>query len=220
MTTPSTTDLADGGAAGHTPGRRELNKARTRGRLLEALRDQLREGQLEAMTAETVAEAAGVSRRTFFNYFPSLEAALAEGMSSPITTLAEAFLARPADEPPLVAMQRTVEVSPVPHELLAWIALVKSPGPERHPVALNIWGYHREWLEDLLLDRVPDADPLAASSLAGTVMAIFEAAERHWIQGAGDVVDEQSAAEFNRVLHRGLQLAATGWTAAPTSTDH
>jgi len=51
-------------------------------------------------------------------------------------------------------------------------------------------------------------------------MAIFEAAERHWIQGAGDVVDEQSAAEFNRVLHRGLQLAATGWTAAPTSTDH
>nr|WP_281497357.1 TetR/AcrR family transcriptional regulator [Ornithinimicrobium sp. F0845] len=180
--------------------------------MLEALRDQLGEDRLEGLTVESVAEAAGVSRRTFFNYFASLEAALAEGMSSPITTLTEAFAARPLDEPPLVAMQRTIEVSPVPHELLAWIAAVRCTGQERHGLALNIWSYHRDWLEGLLRDRVPEGDPLAASGLAGTVMAIFEAAERHWIQTAGDVVDERSAAEFNRLLHRGLQFAATGWT--------
>lgn len=202
------------------PGRRELNKARTRERLLKALRDQLRAGRTEGLTVEAVAEAAGVSRRTFFNYFPTLEAALAEGMSSPITALTEAFVARPADEPPLVAMQRTVEASPVPHELLAWIAAVKCSGQDRHGLGLNVWSYHRDWLEGLLLDRVPHADPLAASSLAGTVMAIFEAAEREWIRTAGGRVDDHSATEFNRLLHRGLRFAAAGWTGSePAGPD-
>lgn len=211
MSTTTAEGRAADGAAVHPPGRRELNKARTRERLLAALRDQLREGHLEGLTVESVAEAAGVSRRTFFNYFATLEAALAEGMSSPITTLAEAFLARPADEPPLVAMQRTLEQSPIPQQLLVWVSAVRCSGQDRHGVALNIWGYHRDWLEGLLRQRDPDTDPLAAASLAGSVMAIFEAAEQEWFRAADASVDETSAAEFNRLLHRGLRFAATGW---------
>lgn len=209
-TTTASPDPAPGRGEG-VPGRRQLNKARTRARLLDAVRAQLVKGSLETMTVEEVAEAAGVSRRTFFNYFASLEAALAEGMSVPITEVARAFAARPLDEAPLVAMDRALQQAPIPDDLLAWIAAVKCAGLERHTVAVNVWGYHREWFEGLLRERMPRADELAVTTLAGTVMAIFEAAERQWMLGTVEVVDHTAAAEFNRLLRRGLHHAASGW---------
>ncbi|WP_162802129.1 TetR/AcrR family transcriptional regulator [Ornithinimicrobium murale] len=206
--------------AGPVPGRRALNKARTRERLLEALRAQLTKGSLESMTVEEVAEAAGVSRRTFFNYFASLEAALAEGMSVPIAGIAEAFRARPLGEEPLVAMDAALQVAPIPRDLLSWIVAVKCSGLERHSVAVNVWTYHQEWFEGLLRERLPDAGELAVTTLAGAVMAIFEAAERHWMQTPVGVVDDAAAADFNRLLRQGLQFAAEGWvTPAEPRTD-
>ncbi len=191
--------------------RRERNKARTRTRLLDALRDQLAQGSLESMTVEEVAEAAGVSRRTFFNYFSSLEAALAEGMSEPIAGIAESLTSQPADQPPLPAMLAALETTPIPRDLLAWIAAVKCSRLERHSVAVNVWTYHQDWFEGVLRERMPQADDLAVTTLAGTVMAIFEAAERQWMQRPAGVVDDAAAAEFNRLLSQGLRLAATGW---------
>ncbi|WP_256840236.1 TetR/AcrR family transcriptional regulator [Ornithinimicrobium faecis] len=207
---PGSAERATEGAAA-PPSRRELNKARTRGRLLEALRAQLSQDSLESMTVEAVAETAGVSRRTFFNYFASLEAALAEGMSVPIAGMAEAFTARPIDEEPLVAMDQALQVAPIPRDLLAWIVAVKVSGLERHSVAVNVWAYHLEWFEGLLRERMPQAGDLAVTTLAGAVMAIFEAAEQHWMQTPVDVVDDAAAADFNRLLRQGLQLASAGW---------
>lgn len=213
---------------GSEPSRRERNKARTREGLLEALRAQLAQGSLESMTVEDVAEAAGVSRRTFFNYFASLEAALAEGMSVPVGGIAEAFRARPPDEDPLVAMDRCLQVAPIPRDLLSWIAAVRCSGLERHSVAVNVWSYHQEWFEGLLRERMPHANELAITTLAGTVMAIFEAVERHWMRTTGTKVTEGDAAQFNRLLRQGLQLAAVGWVTdrrtatsspGPTATD-
>lgn len=202
-----------------TTSRRELNKARTRERLLEALRAQLRTGSSETMTVETVAEAAGVSRRTFFNYFTSLESALAEGMSVPIAGLAEAFVERPLEEDPLVAMDRALQTQPIPRDLLTWIVAVKCSGLERHNVAVNVWSYHLDWFEGILRERLPHADDFAVTSLAGTVMAIFQAAERQWVQHPVDDVDEVAAADFNRLLRQGLHLAQTGWVIDPDAAQ-
>lgn len=214
MTLDASLTASPGGPSGagrSRPGRRELNKARTRERLLEALRDQLATGSLDTMTVEDVAAAAGVSRRTFFNYFSSLEAALAEGMSVPIASVAEAFLSRPLEEEPLVAMDRALQSRPIPRDLLAWITAAKCSGLERHAVAVNIWGYHQNWFEGILRERMPRADDLAVTSLAAAVMAIFEASERLWMQGTVEVVDDDAAEEFNLILRRGLRLAAGGW---------
>jgi AcrR family transcriptional regulator len=194
-----------------TAGRRELNKARTRERLLEALRAQLTQGGLETMTVEVVAEAAGVSRRTFFNYFPSLEAALAEGMSVPIDGMAQAFLARPLTEAPLLAIQRALQDAPLPMELLRWVRAVKCSGADRHTVAVNVWAYHQNWLQELLRQRQPEAEDLAVTTLAGAVMAIFEAAESTWMQDADTDVSQASVDHFNELLRRGLGYAQNGW---------
>lgn len=194
--------------------RRELNKARTREALLDAVRSQLAQRGLTELNVEEIAEAADVSRRTFFNYFPSVEAALSEAISVPIAQLATMLGERPADEPPLVAVRRVVEESPLPQQMLHWVSNVRCSFTERQGFAVNVWAYHRELLEEILRERLGDDDALAVSSLAGTIMAVFEATERVWFTPDAEV-DEAATARFNALLCRGLELAASGWTDAP-----
>lgn len=198
----------------HQHTRRELNKARTREALLDALRSQLAQRGLTELNVEEIAEAADVSRRTFFNYFPSVEAALSEAISVPIAHLATRLGERPADEPPLVAVRRVVEESPLPQQMLRWISNVRCSFTERQGFAVNVWAYHRDLLEEILRERLGADDALAVSSLAATIMAVFEATERVWFIPDGEV-DEAATARFNALLCRGLELAASGWAHAP-----
>ena len=59
------------------PSRRELNKAATRQSITDAALALLRSSGPGNFTVEDIADAAGISRRTFFNYFSSTDAALA-----------------------------------------------------------------------------------------------------------------------------------------------
>ena len=58
------------------------------------------------MTVEAIADAAGVSPRTFFNYFSSKEDAIVGIAPSP--ALLADLLSRPDDEPPLGALRAVV----------------------------------------------------------------------------------------------------------------
>lgn len=63
----------DGNAPG---GRRAAKKRQTRRRILAAARTLLSERELDEMTIEDLAEAADISRPTFFNYYPTKQALL------------------------------------------------------------------------------------------------------------------------------------------------
>ncbi|MCL2533443.1 MAG: TetR/AcrR family transcriptional regulator [Nocardiaceae bacterium] len=54
-----------------TLGRRERNKRQTRGRLLDAASELFAARGVVGTTVEDIADRAGVSRATFFNYFPT-----------------------------------------------------------------------------------------------------------------------------------------------------
>ncbi|GGL35322.1 TetR family transcriptional regulator [Phycicoccus endophyticus] len=78
---------------------RERKKATTRANLhLAAVRLALERGT-EAMTVEEVAAAAGVSPRTFFNYYETKEDALVGADPGRAGRVREAVLARPSGEP-------------------------------------------------------------------------------------------------------------------------
>src|SRR5690606_41191197 len=65
--------------------------------------------------------ALGVSRRTFFNYFPNIEAVVAAGLAEPLQRIAAALLGRPAAEEPLTAIAAVFREQPIPAEiLLSW----------------------------------------------------------------------------------------------------
>src|ERR1700712_3521943 len=80
-------------------GLRERKKADTRRALSDAAVELAFEHGFEAVTREAIANVAGVSLRTFNNYFTGKYEALAYRLTERMRRSIEAFRARPADEP-------------------------------------------------------------------------------------------------------------------------
>jgi AcrR family transcriptional regulator len=72
-----------------SPSRRERKKVETWTAIHEAAASLAQQRGLEHVTVEAIAESAGVSPRTFFNYFPSKEDAVL-GLHEPVLDAAEA----------------------------------------------------------------------------------------------------------------------------------
>ena len=91
------------------PGLRERKKAATRHALHEAAVRLAIEHGAERVTVEAIADEAGVSRRTFSNYFGSKEEALMYGDLQRIQSLIEMVRERPAGEAAWTALTAAAE---------------------------------------------------------------------------------------------------------------
>ncbi|MFB8419337.1 TetR/AcrR family transcriptional regulator [Streptomyces albidoflavus] len=78
---------------------RERRRRQTRAELHTAALRLVRELGFDRMTVEMISKVAGVSPRTFFNYFPTKEAALLILPSGPSSEEAERFAALPGSDP-------------------------------------------------------------------------------------------------------------------------
>ncbi|UUL76016.1 TetR/AcrR family transcriptional regulator [Pseudarthrobacter sp. Fe7] len=82
------------------PGLRERKRAATRSAITSTARTLTAERGLTGYTVEEVCEAAGISRRTFFNYFPTKEDAIIGHADDDIPAdVIEEFVAGGADSP-------------------------------------------------------------------------------------------------------------------------
>ncbi|HWD85673.1 MAG TPA: TetR family transcriptional regulator [Solirubrobacteraceae bacterium] len=86
-------------------GRRERKKAATRRALQEAALRLVAERGFDHVTVEDIADAADVSKRTFFNYFASKEQAVLGRDPATPESIRRALAERPAEEPPLRALE-------------------------------------------------------------------------------------------------------------------
>ncbi|GIE96655.1 TetR/AcrR family transcriptional regulator [Paractinoplanes rishiriensis] len=86
------------------PGLRERKKAATRQALHDAAVRLAIEHGPDRITVEAIADEAGVSRRTFSNYFGSKEEALMHGDLQRVRSLIASVRARPVGEPPWAAL--------------------------------------------------------------------------------------------------------------------
>lgn len=84
-----------------SPGLRERKKRATRNALAEAAVRLAAEHGVENVTVEAISEAAGVSPRTFFNYFPSHDDAFVLIDEEVGERVRESVRLAPADRPPL-----------------------------------------------------------------------------------------------------------------------
>lgn len=89
------------GADAVAPGRRERRAARTRADIEEAALHLFTEHGFEATTVEQVAEAADISPRTFFRYFPSKDAVLFGDFRREMARIREILDSRPRREHPM-----------------------------------------------------------------------------------------------------------------------
>src|SRR5579862_271450 len=107
MTTPVVTTPVVTTPAVTTPATslRERKKLATRRQLRAAALHLVAEHGMANVTVEDIAAAADVSPRTFFNYFPSKEAALFGTDSERIPALRERLISSAPGEPALAALR-------------------------------------------------------------------------------------------------------------------
>ncbi|WP_137726413.1 TetR/AcrR family transcriptional regulator [Prescottella subtropica] len=91
-----------------TLGLRDRKKAATRIALSEAAARLAKERGIDAVTADTIAAAAGVSTRTFHNYFSCKEEAVLHHLEAEVLEWADWLRERPADEPILDSLEHIV----------------------------------------------------------------------------------------------------------------
>lgn len=150
-------------------GLREDKRERTRHALIEAAVLLAARGPLHQVTIDDIAAAAGVSRRTFFNYFDSKEAALSAGLDRS-AELIEAVGARPADERPWQAMTAALldafpQDSPVLPDRLRDLYT--------EPSMLPLTTANRARAERALADELARRDPRLGSARSRLLAAVF-----------------------------------------------
>jgi AcrR family transcriptional regulator len=94
--------------ATNEPTLQERKQELVRAELFNAAWQLFGERGYEATTVAEIAAAAGVSRRTFFRYYASKEDVLIETTDELAEAMLAAMAERPADEPPLVAIERAL----------------------------------------------------------------------------------------------------------------
>ena len=203
---------------------RSRKREHTRRALTDAAYAMVRDSGVEGLTAEGVADRAGVSRRTFFNYFPSVESVLTASLTEFFASLGACLEARPADEDVLDSALAVV-TDPGDDALLERIAVLAAAG-EASPharglilVELHAW---LEWLEGWLRGRLPQgSSDLVVATYASTLSAAAEAAFRVWARSTATAGPDAVVPSMAQNLADALAHLRAGLdpTRAPTVTD-
>lgn len=205
--------------------RRELNKAATREAIVRSVFEQLQSVGYEGLTAESVADAAGVSRRTFFNYFPSIEAALNE----PTKLLLENAVAVLDEVDPgidlLSAAVTTVEslVDPALLEPIANLYLLASEHPQMARMQLEAWNDCAESLTEIITARAPNGTELAARVFAQCIIGAGKAAFGQWsrrLTEAPDPADPRRTQMLRATLAEAIAQLRDGFPSLQQRAQH
>ena len=191
-----------------TLGLRERKKLRTQQELSDAAVNLAIERGFDHVTTDDIAAAAEVSKTTFYRYYESKEDACL-GKSTELQELLVDVLAdRPADEPPLVAVQRAIMAVADYFEHDREEVLRKGTLIRQTPslAARNL--EHQAAMETLLADFVAERlgnedDDVALRSriIAASVMATLRATMDYWR-------DTEGRDELHPLMERSLALLA------------
>ena len=225
--------------------RRELNKAATRQAITDSTLALLRQNGPGNFTVEDIAEAAGISRRTFFNYFSSTEAAIASVTNGFLDSALEQFRRRPADEPiiesaraALVALADPMTVAP-----LAELFGLTQGNPLMARSELEAWDHCTEQIVAAARERsqqgtgteqgtdtagsgtkqdswtgqppAADQDELYVRALAGSVVSCGKAAMDVWFRRCGPDLSPDSLAILRQLLIDSMALLGSGFAGPP-----
>ncbi|MGO4249849.1 TetR/AcrR family transcriptional regulator [Paenarthrobacter sp. RAF54_2] len=200
------------------PSRRELNKAATRASIATAALDLLRSNGPGNFTVEDITASAGVSRRTFFNYFASLEAALASVADGFMDRALEQFRLRPAEESILESAQAALMALADPMSV-APMAELFSLTQENRSLArseLEAWEHCTGQIIDAARSRLgPDTGELYLHALAGSVISCGKAAMTVWFAERGPDLSPDSLEVLRQHLIDAMGLLGAGF--APSS---
>lgn len=205
------------------PSRREQNKAATREAITAAALDLLRSKGYGNFTVEDVSDAAGVSRRTFFNYFSSIEAALAAVSTGFLDTVLVRFRKRPAAEPFLESARAALTelADPMTVAPIAELYTLAQTSPGILRSELEAWDNCTAQILEAIRERVDQsgapASDLYVRALASAVMGCGKAAVDSWFAACGPDLSPRSLAILRSLLIESMSLLGSGFPAGTAS---
>jgi len=181
-----------------TPGRREQNRRRTEHALHEAALACVERDGYRGATTTRIAEAAGVSPRTFFRYFATKEEAIAPGQLRVLRRIEQLELPRGSATAAVTAVADLLENVLGAEEILP--ELKELPRYERilaeAPDLLSALNRQDVQISDAvaarLLTHLPGEDPLTVHLAAELVMAMWRTSWAHW-RGAAVAANDPPA---------------------------
>ena len=186
-----------------TEGLRERKRRQTRDRIAHAARGLFLSRGFEATTIDDIAAEADISKRSFFDYFPSKEDVIAAWQDEYGGRLAEALLARPRSESMVRAVREallTSVASSATPESIALDALVRDTPAllARHHVK---YARLEARLVEALVVRHGEQERLRAALLAMVVIGGMRIGSQRWYD-AGTSGDPTMAigAFFDQVM--------------------
>jgi len=209
------------------PSRRELNKAATRQAITDAALELLRSKGPGNFTVEDIADAAAISRRTFFNYFSSTEAALASVTHGFLDNALAQFRLRPADEPILESARAALVqlADPMTVAPMAELYSLAQSSPQLNRSELEAWDHCTAEIIDAARERFArttgeELDELYLRALAGSIISCGKAAMDVWFADCGADLSATSLARLRQLLIDAMGLLGSGFTpTANLSTD-
>ncbi|MGB3356413.1 MAG: TetR family transcriptional regulator [Mycobacterium sp.] len=172
-------------------GKREAHKIATKGAIQSAADDLFGAKGYSNTTVRDIADAAGVTERTFFRYFSDKEALLIKDIEERLPVLGAEIRHRPAEEAPLTAIEgaffavaaRLSDTRPN----LSWLFQDGPPGPKLAKSAPGLLLRFEQEIADALVQRlrsggeVDDDEAFEMQVLARcAVAALRSAGIRHW----------------------------------------
>ena len=190
-------------------GLRERKKRETRLAIHRAALDLVEKAGFDAVTTDQIAASAGVSPRTFFNYFPTKESAVLGSTPADLDEMRAQLEARPADEPILDSIRAIVRdrLAPSSHgpELRAQRRRVLLGEPALGPALVGTNIHTENVLTDVVAARlgVDPRESVRPRVTVATALAAVRACIEHQQSGGTGTVEDAVDEAFT-LLETGL----------------
>lgn len=175
------------GASASDDGLRARRKRATRDALAEAALQLFAKHGFDAVAVEEIAAAAGVSRRTFFRYFPSKEAVFFAEQERRLEEFRNTLLSQADVESPTSSIRRAALQMAAVYESERASVLrehqLMLASTSLHAYDAQLDGRWETALRDAML--ADGADPLDAVTSAGAVLGVMRAVLRDWFDSEG-----------------------------------
>ncbi|MEU5849596.1 TetR family transcriptional regulator [Saccharopolyspora shandongensis] len=175
-------------SASGTDGLRARARRAVRTELAELALEMFVEHGFDETTVDEIARAAGLTKRSFFRYFPSKEDAVFGGIDALGEQVVEDLRAQPADQPPWACLH---------HVLRRWAERIHSSQRDLTSLRLiettqslraRLHQKREQWRQDVadVLRERSGLDAFTADLLTNAATAAFDTASREWLRGDAD----------------------------------
>ena len=194
-------------------GLRARKKALTRKQISEAAYDVVREHGIEALTADAVSQRADVSRRTFFNYFTTVESSLEPVIHEFLDDI-DHKLQESQVQGPLMASLADLVLEHDDVDLLERITVLGMAARNSSAHRGLFQECSHTWVDDFsdqLSQKAGDVDDLYVVGAATALISAAEASLRVWMRRTGGSITPRNLELRRQLLADAIRRLGAGF---------